>query len=277
MPYPGYLLNPGDMFQVDMDRVMFATGAPKQIHQVRAGRKLRKMLRRRAKDTKPHRVGTKAKKDLLKQQREEAEEKAQSRAVEEPTSSGWQDIELVRAQRKVDFGSLLTQVEKSFDDRRLRPGAKQKIELRALRKDILGAMRTVNRKTAKTLDEELNSLLARMSITSSSQQAQAEAEAEDQERNSKEPSKEQIRALREAMQREAENPVDESKPYATPWTPRPYMSAFAFIPRYLEVNHNICSAVYLRHPVARPRLAEVPSPFPVEVQQLAFNWYLRRR
>ena len=29
MQYPGYLLNPGDMFQVDPDRVLFATGARK--------------------------------------------------------------------------------------------------------------------------------------------------------------------------------------------------------------------------------------------------------
>lgn len=62
-----------------------------------------------------------------------------------------------------------------------------------------------------------------------------------------------------------------------PWRPRPYMSAFAFIPRYLEVNQNVCSAVYLRHPVARPGLAEVPTPFSEGVNQLAFNWYLRRR
>lgn len=67
------------------------------------------------------------------------------------------------------------------------------------------------------------------------------------------------------------------KPYATPWTPRPYMSAFAFIPRYLEVHHAICSAVYLRHPVARPGFSEVPSPFPESALQLAHNWYLRRR
>lgn len=273
MPYPGYLLNPGDMFQVDMDRVLFATGAPKQLNQARAGRKIRKMLHRRAKETKLHRLGVKAKKDLLRQQRKEAEEQTQGIAeVEEP---GWEDIEEVRAQRKEDFGRLLTQLENSLMDRRNRPGAKRKQELRALRKEILGYMRSVNRKTAKTLDEEFNSLLARMSLGSSSQQAQDGAEQ--QEAKAKEPTKEQIQALREAMERERENPVDESKPYATPWSPRPYMSAFAFIPRYLEVNHKICAAVYLRHPVARPNLAEVPTPFPAEVQQLAFNWYLRRR
>lgn len=73
------------------------------------------------------------------------------------------------------------------------------------------------------------------------------------------------------------NPIDYSKPYATPWRPRDYLPPFAFIPKYLEVNHNTCHAVYLRHPVARPGQTEVPSPFGPEVMQLAFNWFLRRR
>jgi len=76
---------------------------------------------------------------------------------------------------------------------------------------------------------------------------------------------------------DAENPIDPSKPYRTPWAPRKYLAPFAFIPRYLEVNQNICAAVYLRHPVARPGLSEVPTPFQYDVSQLAFNWYLRRR
>ena len=42
MRYPGYLLNPGDLFQVDPERVMFATGAPKSRSERREGRALRK-------------------------------------------------------------------------------------------------------------------------------------------------------------------------------------------------------------------------------------------
>ncbi|KAI7543538.1 hypothetical protein KC331_g7342, partial [Hortaea werneckii] len=83
--------------------------------------------------------------------------------------------------------------------------------------------------------------------------------------------------LHAALERARQNPVDPTKPYATPWKPRDFMSAFAFIPRYLEVNQKICSAVYLRHPVARPGLAEVPTPFSQETMALGFNWYLRRR
>jgi hypothetical protein len=87
---------------------------------------------------------------------------------------------------------------------------------------------------------------------------------------------EEIRRLAIALKADEENPVDESKPYLTPWKPRAYMSAFAFIPRYLEVNPNICAAVYLRHPVARKGIAEVPTPFSYLTNQLSHNWYLGR-
>lgn len=73
------------------------------------------------------------------------------------------------------------------------------------------------------------------------------------------------------------NPYDPTLPYRTPWAPRDWMSAFAFIPRYLEVNHLVCGAVYLRHPVCYPGAAEVPTPFHPETGQLAHSWYLRRR
>lgn len=88
--------------------------------------------------------------------------------------------------------------------------------------------------------------------------------------------KDEMRNLARMLKQESENPVDDSKPYATPWQPRRYMSAFAFIPRYLEVNPNICAAVYLRHPVAKKGLGEVPTPFPYLTNQLAHNWYLGR-
>jgi hypothetical protein len=87
----------------------------------------------------------------------------------------------------------------------------------------------------------------------------------------------EIDVLKRALVQMRDNPVDSSKPYATPWRPRDYMNAFAFIPRYLEVNQNICAAVYVRHPVARPGFSEVPTPFSEEVSTGAYHWYLRRR
>ena len=88
---------------------------------------------------------------------------------------------------------------------------------------------------------------------------------------------EEFDVLKRALVQMRDNPIDHTKPYATPWRPRDYMNAFAFIPRYLEVNQNICAAVYLRHPVARPGYSEVPSPFGEPVGTAAFAWYLRRR
>jgi ribosomal protein S4 len=84
-------------------------------------------------------------------------------------------------------------------------------------------------------------------------------------------------ALGDVMRKHQAAPVDTEKPYMTPWKPRPEMAAFSFIPRYLEVNPNICAAVYLRHPVARKGLGEVPTPFSYLTNQLTHNWYLRRR
>lgn len=43
------------------------------------------------------------------------------------------------------------------------------------------------------------------------------------------------------------NPIDVTKPYATPWRPRDYLPPFAFIPRYLEARNSalfLCSWVY---------------------------------
>lgn len=35
---------------------------------------------------------------------------------------------------------------------------------------------------------------------------------------------------------DSNNPIDVTKPYATPWRPRDYLPPFAFIPRYLEAR-----------------------------------------
>jgi hypothetical protein len=95
--------------------------------------------------------------------------------------------------------------------------------------------------------------------------------------DSSELSDEEFETLQRALTQMRDNPLDNSKTYSTPWQPRQYMSAFAFIPRYLEVNQNICAAVYLRHPVARPGSAEVPTPFGESIATPAYGWYLRRR
>src|SRR5437763_8280251 len=42
MIYPGYMLNPGDMFQVDPERVLFAIGAPKTTGEAHGARQRRR-------------------------------------------------------------------------------------------------------------------------------------------------------------------------------------------------------------------------------------------
>jgi len=149
---------------------------------------------------------------------------------------------------------------------------KQKQTLRALRKTMKSAIS--RSKIQETTHVQITAQFK--SIQDEIDEGKSDKPTQDDELD-----KNLEKKISEAFERlkaaDKENPVDATKPYATPWRPRNYMSAFAFIPRYLEVNQNICSAVYLRHPVARPGLAEVPSPFSMETSQLAFNWYLRRR
>lgn len=69
---------------------------------------------------------------------------------------------------------------------------------------------------------------------------------------------------------------DPSKPYFTPWTPRPFLGAFAIMPHHIEVSFETCHAVYLNDPVARPGHSEVISPFPDHVHERAYMYYVRK-
>lgn len=58
-----------------------------------------------------------------------------------------------------------------------------------------------------------------------------------------------------------------------------YATPFLFIPAYLEVSFPTCSAIYLRHPTARPGYSEIPTPYDAdgEVVRLAWEWYAKVR
>ena len=58
-----------------------------------------------------------------------------------------------------------------------------------------------------------------------------------------------------------------------------HAAPFIFIPTYLEVSFNVCSAVYVRHPTARPNYSELPTPYDAdgEVVRFAWEWYVRNR
>jgi len=286
MPYPGYLLNPGDMFQVEPERVLFATGQPKTKEQIKAGREL--LRKRRIANTKrAERRAAKREKQLqaIADQKVAAESEGQPKPkAPRPVLD---DAE-ARKQRKADLQELAKQVKSILDNKKAPPPAKRKQALREIIKEVKNTMSLLGRRPIAEMNDKVADLTTRLAaMYPSNPLARVEKKPKSETKNSEnaessssqapERAAEEKQEMRQALIRYRENPVDETKPYATPWAPRPYMSAFAFIPRYLEVNHNICSAVYLRHPVARPGLAEVPSPFSAEQMQLAFNWYLRRR
>ncbi|PQE31221.1 hypothetical protein CJF32_00001811 [Rutstroemia sp. NJR-2017a WRK4] len=256
MPYPGYLLNPGDMFQVDPEAVLFGTGAQKSKKQIVKGRGIRKSIRARN-------LSKAQRAESVKEVENTEEEADASPATPSSTSEDPKKAGIER--RRTQLQDLRAQAQALLADGKSPPSGRRKQELRQITRSIRNTFSQVAKMSTSEIDSLIAKFSKRLILTPLDKAAGSEISEVDEA------------AFKEAVRRARENPIDDSKPYATPWQPRPYMSAFAFIPRYLEVNQNICSAVYIRHPVARPGLAEVPSPFSQEVMQLAHNWYLRRR
>ena len=263
MPYPGYLLNPGDMFQVEPSSVMFATGAPKERSST---------ARRVAKERAAQRA----------EQREASGGQTPRQHHDAPLAplAPGKGEEPSPTELKKQLQSIMADVDGVLAEE---VGAKDKQKFRGFRQTIkkaIGLWRTASPESLSTLDAQFDFLKAQLA----GRTVQPAVRTPDAVEEPLFPADDLLK-MRQAFDKlrlEAEhtsawNRRNASAPYATPWRPRDYMSAFAFIPRYLEVNQNICAAVYLRHPVARPGLAEVPTPFHVETGQLAFNWYLRRR
>jgi hypothetical protein len=252
------------MFQVDIERVMTATGQPKRPNQNQ------KALPSSGSSEEPAEDGA------------EAEgEGAAAEATEDAVEGA--DVEAAKKKHMKTLSEIKERAKKimAAGDKRIQ--AKHKKELRKFLRQVKASMDSTPKQSVSemsSVEEELSNLLSDLSLTPAERKAKAEAEQEEEatKSSSDKPrlNEKQRAVLAELIAREAENPHDPSKPYATPWRPRDWMSPFAFIPRYLEVNQRICAAVYLRHPVARPGRSEVPSPFSPTVSQLAFNWYLRR-
>ncbi|KAK4553718.1 hypothetical protein LTR86_009216 [Recurvomyces mirabilis] len=297
MIYPGYQLNPGDMFSVEPERVMFATGAKKKSSgshvadhgafggEVEEGEEAEDVEAPEDEAGEDNEAGT------------ATIESAEEREALETKPEDEQDA-------KKAMKNLITRAKRILEDSKRDLSGKRQQELRAFAQSVKKTMsKHGSGKEDAAIDDTVDGFetaLAEImtklpedakptqSTSDVQQSATAAASAEQPTLSSNpqmsDPDKEDeyiarkdAELLSAALERARANPVDASKPYATPWQPRQFMSAFAFIPRYLEVNQKICSAVYLRHPVARPGLAEVPTPFGGETMELAFNWYLRRR
>ena len=296
MIYPGYQLNPGDMFSVDPEKVLYATGA----------RKYKKNVPMSSQDMKALREEQRAAKETQEEEDIEGEEESEAGAV---TLESDAEREAMSTQPenhddpKKALKSLVTRAQRIMDDSKRKLSGKRQQELREFSRSVRKTMSKLRgieegqrEDTIEGLETGLAEILTKIpqdnlprdaaldTAEAAAKQDEATAESESSNTQMQDPEREDAYRARKdaellhaALERARENPIDVSKPYATPWKPREYMSAFAFIPRYLEVNQNVCSAVYLRHPVARPGLAEVPTPFHGETMGLAFNWYLRRR
>lgn len=262
MIYPGYQLNPGDMFQVEPERVMYATGASKDAEERRATRQFRKKQSSSSDDPSP-----------------ETESPPSSETTPAPTESE----PPAPPSPQTTMKTLLAGAKSVLENRGNNLPAKRKKDLRVLQSIL---KRTLSRPTTLTdsIDAQILEITSRLNLSPSAPTSGSPASSSTPTDTSSLPppvpaalGAADRALLRAALAEARENPIDPSKPYATPWRPREFMSAFAFVPRYLEVHHRICSAVYLRHPVARPGLAEVPTPYPSETNALAYVWYLRRR
>ncbi|KAK8867769.1 alpha-L RNA-binding motif-containing protein [Apiospora arundinis] len=287
MHYPAYKLNPGDMFQVDPDSVMFATGQPKK----KGGSNARQAI------TGSQDSNTEAEPAAEEAESAEAEAaEASAEEVPEQDPETTDKPEAPKADMKPTRQAIqkLTKQAKSILARDRDVSTSQKQNLRSFLKRAKPLLSKAGRSTATPTDilDELNSMVKELNLSDAPADAAAAAEAasssaaaeqavvstrQEPPRSIEDLNADELKALQRLIKEEEENPADPAKPYHTPWKPRDYMSPFAFIPRYLEVNQNVCSAVYLRHPVARNETAEVPTPFGYQVNQLAFNWYLRRR
>jgi len=272
MVHPGYLLNPGDMFSVDPERVLYATGARKH------NKNSPDTLQGREEPDQVEQIVDEDAEDVDESKTKDKENKAAAK-VEKTIPSAEEDP-------KAALKSLLARAQDITKESKEGLSGKRKQDLRAFAKSVKQTMSRLRpsgimkpgTETIDSLEETLKAIAAKVPVEGES----AEAALPDQQqkpvkREDAFRARKDAELLHAALARANENPIDASKPYATPWRPREFMSAFAFIPRYLEVNQKICSAVYLRHPVARPGLAEVPTPFANETMALAFNWYLRRR
>ncbi|EAU86735.2 nam9 protein [Coprinopsis cinerea okayama7 len=65
----------------------------------------------------------------------------------------------------------------------------------------------------------------------------------------------------------------------TPFYLPHYASPWLFIPAYIEPSFSTCSAIYVRHPTARPGYSEIPTPYDADgaLIRYAWEWYVQRR
>ncbi|KAJ4006652.1 hypothetical protein NW752_010652 [Fusarium irregulare] len=318
MVHPSYALNPGDMFQVEVEKVLYGTGEQKKPGAETEDRTKEQLdqqeeavrqqgLKKRSKilDAVAAKEGEEAESaeaKLGKGSRKGVEREVQMHRIKNLRLTAREilkgDMRQLSAKQKKDLRLFRDTAQRLLS---LRPDREldarellEQVQAQINKLDTVEAFRKADPAPAEALAETETSADDKATKRKEAQAKKSEfrkkvleegleslttKEERDRAMNilaTENLTNEEIRKLVFILKNDAENPIDHSKPYVTPWRPRPFMSAFAFIPRYLEVNPNICAAVYLRHPVARKGMAEVPTPFSYLTNQLAHNWYLGR-
>lgn len=254
------------MFQVDPERVLYATGKSK-------------LPARLFKPQSPRARRAKAPKEEAEPAAEEESAVQATEAEQDPdTTDAPEPAPVDMAPTRKQIQDLTAEIKAILRD--VDVSVSQKRRMRFFIKNAKPLLTRAGRPNANPTEiaNQLSTLVAELDLGANRDENAPAEPSSDPFASLTDAEMKRLEQRMEAHAREeAENPFDPSKPYVTPWRPRDYMAPFAFIPQYLEVNQNICSAVYLRHPVARRGTAEVPTPYPIGVNQLAFNWYLRRR
>jgi len=296
---PQLSVEPGRLIQCGAGRVMFATGARKK----KRSSALSAQDDAEEDDRESSRSAQKTKEQELEERTDEEQGEGSDAGAATLESDEEREAMTTKPEDEADarkaMKNLVLRAKRILEDSKRKLSGKRQQELRAFAQSVRKTMSKHRPNDSAALAEEdgveaFETALAEIMTkipdddlpteSTSTTQAQTTASAISNDPKLRDPDRvdnynaqKDAALLAAALARARENPIDISKPYATPWHPRQFMSAFAFIPRYLEVNQRVCSAVYLRHPVARPGLAEVPTPFSAETMGLAFNWYLRRR
>ena len=267
MRYSGYLLNPGDMFSVEPERAMWGVGQNSgKLGHLRKIREADMRLLENPPTTSPEVNSTQAVEESIADDDQEVDaEDPETVALleDEPEDAAETSEQDEVKTRKRVLSSLIKRSRDLIEKGKAKKTMQNKLkkDFRALVKDVRASQSKIHSITDSTIDnlqarfETLNS-----SFDSPKKQEKRE-EATENEDNEK--------TLGEK--------VPQDRRTGSRWHPREWLSPFAFVPRYLEVNYAVCSAVYLRHPVCGPGFAEVPTPYGAETGALAFNWYLRRR
>ena len=277
------------MFSVDVDRVLWATGAKRGQDKpetgIQASRSNPAIVDDYYEDEEDdeHEEGE----EFDEQEEEEEDEEEEDDSADAKSDLPPEELKalLDRKRELLDMRSLVDTALSAGP----RPAARHVRDLRRVKRNarvLLSRWRRLPAAEVEALKDALAAVLERVKRRAERARVPAEADADGADAEAAEAArKERARARRREKDEAGHvdrlaripNPFDPSKPYETPWRPRDWMAPFAHVPRYLEVNHTICSAVYLRHPVVRPGAAEIPSPFALDTAALSHAWYLRRR